>query len=727
MMKHELKEAKKVIELVSIFQREISQIASAAEARELAAASVVKALSESQVEALLESMSVDAVNRDKLGIRVSALKAAGITDMGKLCSMTYKELSRLKGIGEESAYLIYTVAGKIKQELSADSRINFSPELFNKEKNGIINPIDLLRNTKLSMLEQPYVREAEAIHNKYGSSVEYALTEAASSGSFFKRLFSSNARKKAADEAVTYLYSLLTGEYGERCQNLIRSWDAKKEPTDEECWQDFEANSAAYFARLEQLDKISGIKIDKNYNGIPLELVREVEQQKICLDGLKATLRTYQDFGVRYIIRQQNVLLGDEMGLGKTVQAIAAMVSLKAAGETHFMVVCPASVLVNWAREIAQFSDFNVVSIRGGDLAAVRRWIAEGGVAVTSYGSISRFGLPEPFRFGMLIADEAHYIKNPLARRTQALLILKKRAESCLFMTGTPLENRVEEMSFLIKCLRPDIADEIEGMSYFSSAPQFREKLAPVYLRRTREDVLTELPALVEKEQWCDMTKTEWESYLMSVIAENFMAMRQVSWDIPDISKSSKAKRLVQLCEMAEEEGRKLIVFSYFLDTINAVRDLLGDKTIGPITGSVSPQKRQEMVDEFTAAEKGKVLLCQVQAGGTGLNIQAASVIIFCEPQIKPSIENQAISRAYRMGQLRTVLVHRLLCDNTVDERILEILREKQDIFDSFADESATGSEYMKGEKSIAAAIVAMEKEKLADRELADDIEDDDE
>lgn len=727
MMKHELKEAKKVIELVSIFQREISKIASAAEAQELAAASVVKALSESQVEALLESMSVDAVNRDKLGIRVSALKAAGITDMGKLCSMTYKELSRLKGIGEESAYLIYTVAGKIKQELSADSRINFSPELFNKEKNGIINPIDLLRNIKLSMLEQPYVREAEAIHNKYGSSVEYALTEAASSGSFFKRLFSSNARKKAADEAVTYLYSLLTGEYGERCQNLIRSWDGKKEPTDEECWQDFEANSAAYFARLEQLDKISGIKIDKNYNGIPLELVREVEQQKICLDGLKATLRTYQDFGVRYIIRQQNVLLGDEMGLGKTVQAIAAMVSLKAAGETHFMVVCPASVLVNWAREIAQFSDFNVVSIRGGDLAAVRRWVAEGGVAVTSYGSISRFGLPESFRFGMLIADEAHYIKNPLARRTQALLILKKRAESCLFMTGTPLENRVEEMSFLIRCLRPDIADEIEGMSYFSSAPQFREKLAPVYLRRTREDVLTELPALVEKEQWCDMTKTEWESYLLSVMAENFMAMRQVSWDIPDISKSSKAKRLVQLCEMAEEEGRKVIVFSYFLETINAVRDLLGDKTIGPITGSVSPQKRQEMVDEFTAAEKGKVLLCQVQAGGTGLNIQAASVIIFCEPQIKPSIENQAISRAYRMGQLRTVLVHRLLCDNTVDERILEILREKQDIFDSFADESATGSEYMKGEKSIAAALIAMEKEKLADRELADDIEDDDE
>ena len=132
-------------------------------------------------------------------------------------------------------------------------------------------------------------------------------------------------------------------------------------------------------------------------------------------------------------------------------------------------------------------------------------------------------------------------------------------------------------------------------------------------------------------------------------------------------------------------------------------------------------------MDEFTAADKGTVLLCQVQAGGTGLNIQAASVIIFCEPQIKPSIENQAISRAYRMGQLRTVVVHRLLCDNTVDERILEILREKQDIFDSFADESATGSEYMKGEKSIAAAIVSMEKARLEMREFPYDTDEDEE
>ena len=191
------------------------------------------------------------------------------------------------------------------------------------------------------------------------------------------------------------------------------------------------------------------------------------------------------------------------------------------------------------------------------------------------------------------------------------------------------------------------------------------------------------------------------------------MAMRQVSWDVA-LEHSSKAKRLLELCIDAKEDGRKIIVFTYFRETIRAVQKLLGTRALEPITGSVSPVRRQEIVDAFTRAEDGKVLICQVQAGGTGLNIQAASVIIFCEPQIKPSIENQAISRAYRMGQLRSVMVHRLLCDNTVDERILELLREKQDIFDSFAEESTVGSEYLRAEKSVTAAIIQMEKERLA-------------
>ena len=137
-------------------------------------------------------------------------------------------------------------------------------------------------------------------------------------------------------------------------------------------------------------------------------------------------------------------------------------------------------------------------------------------------------------------------------------------------------------------------------------------------------------------------------------------------------------------------------MFSFFRSTIQKVIRLLGDRCTEPITGEISPQRRQEIVDAFSKAADGAVLVSQVQAGGTGLNIQSASVIIFCEPQIKPSIENQAIARAYRMGQVRDVLVYRLLADDTIDESMLELLKTKQTQFDSFADESVVGEESLK-------------------------------
>lgn len=129
------------------------------------------------------------------------------------------------------------------------------------------------------------------------------------------------------------------------------------------------------------------------------------------------------------------------------------------------------------------------------------------------------------------------------------------------------------------------------------------------------------------------------------------------------------------------------------MDTIRKITLLLGSRCTNPINGSVTPQRRQEIIDEFDQAPPGTVLVAQIQSGGTGLNIQSASVVVLCEPQLKPSIENQAISRAYRMGQTRNVLVYRLLCENTVDEKIMALLEDKQAIFDAFADKSEAAIE----------------------------------
>ena len=147
----------------------------------------------------------------------------------------------------------------------------------------------------------------------------------------------------------------------------------------------------------------------------------------------------------------------------------------------------------------------------------------------------------------------------------------------------------------------------------------------------------------------------------------------------------------MEIWEEAKEGGRKLIIFSFFKDVLYKVSGLLGDYCVGVIDGRISSEERQKMIDELKTAKDGSALVAQIQAGGVGLNIQAASVVVFCEPQIKPSLETQAVARAYRMGQSRSVLVHRLLIQDSVDERVMEILHTKGELFEQFADESVIG------------------------------------
>jgi hypothetical protein len=179
----------------------------------------------------------------------------------------------------------------------------------------------------------------------------------------------------------------------------------------------------------------------------------------------------------------------------------------------------------------------------------------------------------------------------------------------------------------------------------------------------------------------------------------------------------SKLERLVELVEESIDSGQKVIVFSYFRSVIEQVMQALGERAIGPITGSVSSTQRQNIVDQFQSSPTPLALVGQIQAAGTGLNIQAASVVILCEPQIKPSLEVQAIARAHRMGQVRKVQVHRLILPESVDEQMLAMLARKQTEFDDYARDSdlansAVGAKEV-SEESIAKVIVMDERRRL--------------
>lgn len=673
------------------------------------AQSAAQAFYEERVRLTLEQMEVEHLNKAKQGIRTNLLRDAGVENVYQASQLSYEEICDIEGLGDQSAEKILQTITQIVDNTKRTARIRIDAEHPGEAETALI--CSLYRLIRCRPLRKQCDSLYQSSHRPLGSEIKLAKEGT----NPLTWLFKSKARKQQIVEAVESLETRLSGPFGDGV--LLGRYDGILNADQTICWNDYRADASTYMAELEYLG-LNWVKTSQTPAGLPEELVHQIQNHTLDLQYLKATLRSYQTFGTQYIVHQGKTLLGDEMGLGKTVQAIAAMAVLKAEGKTHFMVVCPASVLINWCREIEKFSHLAVTKVHGNDEEALRHWRENGDVCVTTYESISRFQLPETFPISMIVTDEAHYVKNQETIRAKALKKLLKQTEYVLFMSGTPLENRVEEMCSLISLLRKDIADSLESVKYISTAEQFRQELAPVYLRRTREDVLTELPELTEKEQWCILKNQEKKDYKEAVKSGNFMAIRQVSWQTAELSESSKAARLLELCQQAMEQNRKVIVFSFFRTTLEKVQRLLGDRCIGPISGSVSPQKRQEIVDAFNAAEPGAVLISQVQAGGTGLNIQAASVIIFCEPQIKPSIENQAIARAYRMGQVRDVLVYRLLADDTVDEQMMEKLRDKQEIFDSFADDSVVGEESLKpSEKTWIADMIKKEQERLAQEE----------
>lgn len=479
-------------------------------------------------------------------------------------------------------------------------------------------------------------------------------------------------------------------------------------------WDDFFAHPADYFGWL----RLFGFETagDASASGqLPKKLIDKVRRQDLDTSRISGlSLRGYQDFGARFALAQKKVVIGDEMGLGKTIEALAFLAHLHAKGARHTLVICPASVVTNWAREVTRYSDLNVWVLHGPERqGAAFAWLRKGGVAVTTFETLPHLG--DEFdvvdNLQAVVVDEAHYIKNPDARRTRLSRQVIDRCRYALLLTGTPIENRRQEFENLISYLQPEV---IEGMTAYAPVA-FPRLVAPAYLRRNQEDVLPELPERIEVDEWLPMSGTDSGAYFQAVREGNFMAMRRAAMSTVQ---SSKVQRLLEIVAEARANHRKVIVFSYFRDVLMRVTEQLDGTVLGPLNGSVPAGQRQKMVDAFSKAEPGAALVSQITAGGVGLNIQAGSVVILCEPQVKPSMEAQAIARAHRMGQTQTVQVHRLLSDQGVDKRMVEILAAKQAVFDEFARPSHTADTAPEAkdvtEISLATQIIAEERERLA-------------
>ena len=632
---------------------------------------------------------------------LQALEANHITTMYDLLKYNHRQLEALNGIGDETADKLMLALHRSTAAIKNQIHYRIDLEHLTDRDKEILQEIYFYLHTK-----ENYAK-LNVIYQETERGIQEAYDNSGLIQNFFGWIFSSRKKKQKFLTAVEDVKYFNQSSYAETIMQFYDNCTALKNVDFETILQDYKENAIQYYTVIEKFADIE-IKDDVDED-IDVSLLKQIQATPLFLESFHTELRHYQEFGTKYILHQKRVLLGDEMGLGKTIQAIAAMNHLHHKGHRYFLVICPAGLLLNWKREIEKLTDMQAYMLHGTGISDFEIWKSNGGIAIINYEGLDKIIFDKDFPLDMVVVDEAHFVKNKEAQRTRNTVRMIEQAEYTLYMTGTAIENNVDEMCYLIECLNPSIASEVKDMKYLAKADLFRKKIAPVYLRRKRVDVLMELPELTIHDEWCMMNEEEIVSYRKAVESGNFMAMRRVSWDSLN---STKAERMVELCLQALGEGRKVVIFSYFLETLSFVTDLLLGKSLPIISGKLSLEKRQEILKQFDEPV-ARVLPMQIHAGGIGLNIQTAEIVILCEPQLKPSDEMQAISRVYRMGQINHVFVYRLLSANTIDEALVKRLHEKQNIFNQFADESEISDQLEQLKEDDVQTLIQSERKKL--------------
>ena len=653
-------------------------------------------------------------------LRIGPLEQRGITTVGDVHRLSVGSLQQVPGVGLATAVQIVAAARQVAEAVRDGLRIRVDLDPADAGSTALISALHRLCEFDAvgGPAKEPAVRLADEMAE--------LIPTATAAGSRLRRIFSGNRRQDAAQAALVRLAQLVgwAGSSGLAASVYAANRILHDQPDPTAAWREFERRSPEFYGLLGEIVELGG-DAEAAAGFLPAELVEQISSHPLDDSLRRVALRGYQAFGARFALARRRVVLGDEMGLGKTIQAIAVMAHLRATGKQRFLVACPASVLINWTREITERSRLHAYRLHGPERDVNQRmWERDGGVAVTTLDSMHTLVVPADVTVDQLVVDEAHYVKNPVARRSRAVREWTQRVERVLFLTGTPMENRVEEFRNLVDYLQPRLASSVDGKHGVAGPTAFRRAVAPVYLRRNQDDVLRELPDLIRADEWLEFGREDAAAYREAVGQGNFMAMRRAAFAPGTPADSAKLARLAELVAESAANGLKVVVYSFFRDVLATVARTLEEwRLFGPLAGDVPAVQRQRLVDDFAAVDGHAVLLAQIQAGGTGLNIQAASVVVLCEPQIKPSLEEQAIARLHRMGQTRSVQAHRLLVATSVDQRMIEMLAAKSALFDEYARRSDTAEGSPDAvdvsEVELARRIVAEEQERLAREMMA--------
>ena len=441
----------------------------------------------------------------------------------------------------------------------------------------------------------------------------------------------------------------------------------------------------------------------------------------------RATLRPYQQDGVRWLWWLSRLGLGaclaDDMGLGKTVQVLALLSLAKREGDAGpHLLVLPASLIGNWQAEIARFAPGLCALVAHGSAMPAKALaamddaaLADIDLVITSYGSLIRLPWLQQTRWSMVILDEAQAIKNPGARQTRAAKALHGRVR--LALTGTPVENRLGELWSLFDFICPGLLGSsatftrfvrrLEKQEHPSYAP-LRRLVQPYILRRLKSDkrIIADLPDKTEVKAYCGLSRSQAKLYGQAVdalaaqirtvdgiarrgaVLAFLMRFKQIC-NHPSLwlgdgdyaaGDSGKFARLQVLAEEIAARQQKLLVFTQFREMTGALADFLQTVFGRPglvLHGATPVKSRKALVDRFQDDKGPPFFVLSIKAGGTGLNLTAASHVIHFDRWWNPAVENQATDRAYRIGQKKNVLVHKFICRGTVEEKIDAMIEDK--------------------------------------------------
>jgi uncharacterized Zn finger protein/superfamily II DNA or RNA helicase len=444
--------------------------------------------------------------------------------------------------------------------------------------------------------------------------------------------------------------------------------------------------------------------------------------------GLQATLRPYQQRGFEWLYKNTRLgfgsLIADDMGLGKTVQVIAMLLRLKEdgalKGDQKALVVVPTTLLTNWCKEINRFAPDLRVHVYHGSLRKMPP-LADADVLLTTYGVLrSETEVFQKKDWLLVILDEAQNIKNLETAQTKA--VKKLKAPVRIAMTGTPVENRLSEYFSIadfanhgylgtLKAFTEEYAKPIELERNHSVLNRFQRITAPFLLRRVKTDksIISDLPDKIETNQFCSLTPEQAALY-QNIVDESLQAITQAKEGnihrqglvlkmltalkqvcnhpahflkkaVADPSLSGKTQLLLDLQAQILENGEKTLIFTQYREMGELLVPLLRDQMgleVAFLHGGVSRAARDQMVEDFQHKRTAKVLLLSLKAGGTGLNLTAASNVIHYDLWWNPAVEAQATDRAFRIGQQRNVQVHRLMTQGTFEEKINTMLQSKK-------------------------------------------------